>query len=59
MRSDEAVIEFSRYNGDIIEAFECSTCSKREMIFRPLAKLKKKEACPAWGKERSPKPFIA
>ncbi len=51
----EAVIDF---NNDILEAFECEACGKREQVFRSLGQVKEREAiCPSCGSGRYPKTF--
>jgi molybdopterin/thiamine biosynthesis adenylyltransferase len=51
----DAVIEFSRFNSDIIEKFDCPECNKSEELFLPLGSTKESRIfCPECKTERIP-----
>ena len=55
---EEAVIEFNRYNFEIIEKFECTRCGRSETLFKPMAKTSESEIhCPHCEGSRIPKTF--
>lgn len=54
----ESILEFSRYNSDIIESFTCPYCKETKTYFGPLGKTSEQEAaCPTCGNERTPNTF--
>jgi molybdopterin/thiamine biosynthesis adenylyltransferase len=55
---NDAVLEFGRFNSDIVEAFLCNHCQIRTEFFKPLGQTREKDAlCPVCGAQRIPQIF--